>query len=170
MKLLFTTLLLSAISCAGQLTSLTFSWDASTNATGYRLYEIQGTNRVLLGTTSNLTLVVTNWNVGVAHTVAVTATNMVTESELSQLLIVPPAPPSPKNLKPVPLSIVMPVPGVIELSHDLVDWIERVRLFTDTNPASVRLTWIQYPQEPITFMRVQKAVQLPLPPTIRLER
>lgn len=160
--------LLLPIHLLAQITNLTFSWDASPNAAGYRFYEIQGTNRIILGTSAGTSFTVTNWNVSTSRTVSVTATNMIGESALHLPLVVPPAPAPVQNLKPVPLSIVSPVPGVVEFSQDLVDWSQRVRL--DSNAASVRLTWIQKPKEPMMFMRtrsVSPLLQPPLPTTLR---
>lgn len=154
-------LLLSATIASAQLTNITFRWDASPYATGYRFYDSYGTNRVLLGITTGLTFTVTNWSTSTSRTVSVTANNMILESD-ETVLIVPPAPGAVQNLKPVPLSIVSPVPGVIELSQDLADWTQRIRLAAGpTN--SIQLTWVQYPKEPMMFMR-QRAAPLLLPP------
>jgi len=163
MKTLFSFLLLSTCSCVAQLTNLSFSWDAAADAVGYRFYSVQGTNRTLLGTTSNLTFIVTNWNVSTSRTVVVSATNMLQET-MSQTLTVPPAPASPQNLKPVPLSIVSPVPGVLELSPNLVDWTQRFRLAAGSNPTNVLVTWFRYPTEPMMFMRTRTVVSPLLPP------
>jgi len=162
MKIITALILLAAVSAPAQITNVLFSWDPSPDATGYRFYDGYGSNRVLLGTTSNLNFRVTNWNVSVPRTVSVTATNILGEST-NTVLTVPPAPLPVQNLKPVPLSIVSPVPGLIELSSDLVDWSERIRLFTESNPAIVRVTWVQYPNEPMMFLR-SRDVSVPLPP------
>lgn len=162
MKTLFAILLLSAVSVVAQVTNVTFAWEASEHATGYRFYDVQGTNRTLLGSTSNLTFVVSNWNVTLPRTVAVTATNMLGEST-NTVLAVPPAATPPQNLKPVPLSIVSPVPGVVEVSQDLVDWSQRIKLAAGpTN--SIQLTWVKYPTEPMLFMRSRTLQTLRLPP------
>jgi len=168
MKTILAFLLISLCSCFGQLTNLSFSWDAAADAVGYRFYSVQGTNRTLLGTTSNLTFIVTNWNVSTSRTVMVSATNMLQET-MSQTLTVPPAPASPQNLKTVPLSIVSPVPGVLELSPNLVDWTQRFRLAAGSNPTNVLVTWLRYPTEPMMFMRTRAFVPLTPPPlpTIR---
>lgn len=163
MRTLLSLLLLSAVSCFGQLTNLTFYWDLSIYATGYRLYEMQGTNRIFLGTTDKLTFTVTNWNVSTSRVMAVTSTNMLGESAITNTLTVPPAPLPVQNLKPLPLSIVSPVPGVIELSHDLADWTQRLRFSTGPTSASVMVTWIQQPKEPVMFMRSREPT-LSFPP------
>lgn len=154
--------LLSIASSVAQLTNVTFQWDASEHATGYRFYDGQGSNKVLLGTTSNLTFTVTNWNVSTSRTVTVTATNLLKQSDPS-VLTVPPAPAPVQNMKPVPLSIVSPVPGMIEFSQDLVDWTQRLRLFAESNSTGVRVTWVQYPKEPMGFMRA-KSLPMATPP------
>jgi len=156
--------LLFATTAVAQVTNLTFEWDASTNATGYKFYDGTGTNKVLLGVTSNLTFTVTNWSTSTSRTVSVTATNVIGDSEESAL-VVPPAPAKPQNLKPVPLSILMPVPGLIELSQDLVDWSQRIRIGTGSNSTSVRLSWTQYPKEPMMFIR-PKAIPPPTTPPL----
>lgn len=169
MKSILTLLLLSAVSCFGQLTNLIFAWDASADATGYRFYEVQGTNRILLGMTAATTFTVSNWNVSTSRTVTVTATNMLGETLPAPSLVVPPSPKTPLNLKPIPLSIVSPVPGVLELSTDLVDWSQRFRLALGPTSGAVQVTWIRYPTEPMVFMRSRLSVPVSLPPlpTIR---
>lgn len=164
MRTLLSLLLLSAVSCFGQITNLGFTWDISQNASGYKFYEVQGTNRLLLLGTSLLnSFVVSNWNVSTSRTVTVTATNMIGETTNAPYLTVPPSPTMPLNLKPIPLSIVTPVPGVIELSHDLADWTERIRVSAGPTSA-VMLTWIQYPKEPMLFLRLRPpAIPPPLP-------
>lgn len=163
-------LLLSTVACSAQLTNLTFTWNESVEATGYKFYEIQGTNRILIGRTDFPPFVVTNWNVSTSRTVSVTATNMLGESALHPPLRVPPAPAPVQNLKPIPLSIVAPVPSVIELSRDLVDWSQRIRLAPGPTSDVVQVTWVQYPQEPMMFMRHKPATVLTLPPMPTIRR
>jgi hypothetical protein len=164
MKLLLAFLMLAAVSASAQITNITFMWDPSRDATSYRFYDGHGTNRVLLGETLGLTFVVTNWNVSTGRTVSVTAVNMLGEST-NVSLSVPPAPAPVQNLKPVPLSLVSPVPGVVEFSQDLADWSQRVRFSVGSNSSSVQLTWVQYPKEPLMFMRTRIIPQAVLPPT-----
>lgn len=157
-------LLLSVLPCFGQLTNLTFVWDGPLSATGYRFYEVQSnSNRVILGSTILPTFIVTNWNVSTSRTVTVTATNILGESTIAPPLTVPPAPAPVQNLKPIPLSIVTTVPGVLELSQDLVDWTERIRVSSGSN-STVMVTWIQYPKEPLLFMRSWSQIPKNLPP------
>ncbi len=156
-------LLLWALPATAQFTNLTFTWDASLNATGYRFYDVTGT-RVLVGTSATNRFTYPNWDVRGSRSVMVTATNMVFESDPSPTLVVPPAPASPQNLKPIPLSIVAPVPGVLEISQDLVDWTQRIRLASGPSPTNVLLTWVKYPTEPMLFLRSKTAAPLITPP------
>lgn len=170
MKNILSLLFLSTVCAWSQpiLTNLTFTWDVSPNATGYKFYYVQGTNvsnRILAGTSLTNTYVAQMWNVLTSRTVTVTATNMLGESEPATPLVVPPAPTPVQHLAPIPLSIVSPLPGVIEISQDLKDWLQRIRLVS-TNVTNVLVTWVQYPLEPMTFMRtklipVQTALPLP---------
>lgn len=165
MRTILALLLASAASCMAQLTNLTFTWDLVTNAAAYRFYEVQSnSNRLFLGSTTNLTFVVSNWNVSTSRTVTVTSTNMLGEGPFTNSLVVPPAPGPVQNLKPIPLSIATPVPGVLEFSHDLADWTQRLRIFKGAESDSVLVTWIQYPTEPILFMRNWTAPPLIFPP------
>jgi len=148
-------LLLSA-SAFGQTTNLTFVWDASSGANGYRFYELSGPNRTLLGTTATNGIVIPNWNTSQPHTVTVTATNAIGESSQATPLNVPAAPSPVQNLRLIPLTINSAVPGVIEISRDLIDWNQRIRL-ASAGPGAVAVTWVQYPTEPLMFMR-SKAV------------
>jgi hypothetical protein len=165
MKIILSFLLFCSVAVHAQLTNLSFVWDASANAVGYRFYEMQGTNRIFLGATSSNAFTVAGWNLSTSRTVAVSATNMVGESSLTPSLIVPPGPTPPLNLKPIPLSIVAPVPSVLELSQDLATWVQRIRLATGPT-TSVQLTWFRYPTEPMMFMRTKAAppsISPPLP-------
>ena len=164
MKLVFL-LLLFGWSAHAQFTNLTFGWDVSANATGYRFYGYSGTNRVFLATMATNRFTVTNWDLSLPRTVGVTATNMVSESAPSKL-DVPPAPTAPLNFAPIPLSINTPIPGVLEISRDLVDWTERLKLSKGTSSSNVNLTWVQYPAEPVTFMRTKAAAIPASPPSL----
>jgi len=144
--------LLFAASAFGQTTNLTFVWDPSVGANGYRFYELNGANRTLLGTSATNGIVIPNWNTTVPHTVTVTATNAIGESPQAAPLSVPAAPAPVQNLRLIPLTINSAVPGVIEISRDLIDWNQRIRLAT-AGPGMVAVTWVQYPTEPLLFMR-----------------
>jgi len=164
MKLAFLLLLL-AWTAHAQLTNLSFAWFPSLYAEGYRFYGYNGTNRVFLAliTTTNR-FTVTNWDLSQPRTVGVTATNMVGET-LPAKLDVPPATTTPQQFGTIPLSIVTPVPGVLEMSHDLVDWTERLKLGKGTTSSNVNLTWVQYPKEQVMFLR-SKAAAIPAAPPL----
>jgi len=157
MKLLLPILLLSAASALGQITNLSFTWDPAPNAEVYRFWD--GNRVALLGTTTNHIFTVTNWNTAVSRTVSVTASNEIGESTAA-VRTVKPATAPPPGFRTVPLSIVTPVPGVVELSQNLVDWSQRIRLSNGPAPSSVYLTWVQYPTEPMLFLRTKT-----VPPT-----
>jgi hypothetical protein len=163
MKLTLAALLVSATTCLAQLTNLTFTWDTSPSATGYRFYELQGTNHLFIGTTGTNRFTVPGWNVTVSRTVTVTATNILGESADATPLVVPPAPTAPQHLAPIPLSIITPVPGVVEISQNLADWSQRIRLAVGPTSA-VQVTWVQYPTEPVMFMRSKATVPMTTPP------
>ncbi len=159
-------LLLSAVGALAQpvLTNLAFIWDIPPNAFGYKFYEVQAnSNRVLLGTSITNTFIVQGWNVLTSRTVTVTATNMIGESVPATPLVVPPAPSQVQHLAPIPLSIVSPMPGTIEISQDLKDWLQRLR-FVSTNGSNVLVTWVQYPDQPLTFMRGKSAPSMTVLP------
>jgi hypothetical protein len=158
-------LLLLASSAQAQITNLSFGWFPSPNATGYRFYSYNGTNRIFLATMATNRFTVTNWDLSQPRTVGVTATNMIMETSESKL-DVPPAPVAPQNLLPIPLSINTPVPGVLEISRDLVDWTERLKLTKGSSSSNVNLTWVQYPAEPVTFMRTKAAAIPASPPSL----
>ena len=158
-------LLLSA-SAFGQTTNLTFVWDPSVGANGYRFYELVGANRTLLGTSATNGIVIPNWNTTVPHTVTVTATNAIGESAQATPLSVPAAPAPVQNLRLIPLTINSAVPGTIEISRDLIDWNQRIRLAT-AGPGAVQVTWVQYPTEPLMFMRSKAGATLTAPPLPR---
>lgn len=146
-----------------QTTNITFVWDASSGASGYKFYELSGPNKTLLGTSGTNGIVIPNWNIAIPHTVTVTATNVIGESAQAAPLAVPAAPAPVQNLRLVPLTIVSPVPGVIEISRDLTDWNQRLRLAA-AGPGSIQVTWVQYPTEPALFMRAKAGVITLSPP------
>jgi hypothetical protein len=155
--------LLFCASAFGQTTNLTFVWDPSVGATGYRFYELFGPNRTLLGTSGTNGIVIPNWNTSQPHTVTVTATNALGESAQAVPLSVPAAPSPVQNLRLVPLTINSAVPGTIEISRDLIDWNQRIRL-ASAGPGLVAVTWVQYPTEPLLFMRSKAGVTFTAPP------
>ena len=155
--------LLFCASAFGQTTNLTFVWDASSGASGYRFYELFGTSRVLLGSSNTNGIVIPNWNTAQPHTVTVTATNAIGESAQAVPLNVPAAPSPVQNLRLVPLTINSAVPGVIEISRDLIDWNQRIRL-ASAGPGMVAVTWVQYPTEPLLFMRSKAGATFIAPP------
>jgi hypothetical protein len=152
MKLTLSVLLLSAVSALAQITNLTFTWNPAPNAEVYRFWD--GNRVALLGTTTNIFFTVTNWNTAVSRTVSVTASNEIGES-VADVKTIKPATSTPAGLRTIPLSIVTPVPGVVELSQDLVGWSQRIRLSNGPSPSSVHLTWVQYPTEPVMFLRTK---------------
>src|SRR4030095_11965736 len=157
--------LLSPVLCAtAQITNVTFTWDAQP-VEAYRFYDVLGTNRTLLGSVATNRFTVTNWNVLFPRTVTVTASNMLGEGPQAPPLMVPPAPIVPTGLKPVPLSLVVPVPSTIQLSYNLVDWVERIFLKPATN--GVEWTCLKRPTAPMMYLRL-----LPPPPQppVPLER
>lgn len=157
-------LLIWALPAFSQVTNLTFNWDASSGSTGYKFYEIIGTNKLLLGITPTNSFIVSNWNVGASRTVTVSSTNVLGESAPASPLVVPPAPVSPLNLRPVPLSLTTPIPGVIEISQDLADWKQRLRFEAGADPSTVLVTWVTYPSESMMFGRQKAAPPVSTPP------
>ena len=157
-------LFLSAISAVAATTNITFTWDAPMMAgTGFKFYEIAGT-RTLLGTTTTNRFTVINWTVGTPRVFTVTATNMWGESADAVPYVAPPAPVAPSNLQPVPFSFVTPVPSTLELSHDLVDWRQRLRI-TSAGGVSANIELLQLPLEPMLFGRVKPISSLSRLPT-----
>jgi hypothetical protein len=157
--------LLFALSARG--VDVMFTWDArpaSEQVRAYRFYDVIGTNRVLLGIVVTNFFVVTNWQPAASRTVTVTASNLF-EGPPAVPLQVPSAPGTPTNLTPVPLSLNVPLPSVIEISQNLTNWQERVSLYL-TNGARVAMVWKTYPREPMMFMR-QKATLQSSPPLPR---
>jgi hypothetical protein len=161
MKSALALLLLSAAAAFGQITNLTFTWNPAANAEVYRFYD--GNKLTLLGSTTTNFFTVTNWNVTQSRTVSVTSSNEIGESE-ADVKTVKPASGKPNGTRTVPLSIVSPVPGVVEISQDLVDWTQRIRLAPGTSPTNVSLTWVQYPTEPMMFLRSRLSLNLTAPP------
>jgi len=157
MKTLFAVLLTlaGAISGGAITTNVVFTWDAQTGpGIGFKFYEIVGTTRVLLGGSTTNRFTVQNWTVGAPRIFTVTSTNFWGESGEAVPYISPPAPVTPSNLQPVGFSFVTPVPGVLELSRDLTDWRERLRITSAAgNSASIEL--VQIPMEPMLFGRVK---------------
>ena len=162
MKLAFLLSLL-AWTAHAQLTNLSFGWFPSPNAEGYRFYGYNGTNRIFLAAMVTNRFTVTNWDLSQPRTVGVTATNMIGETAPAKL-DVPPATTTPQQFGTIPLSIVTPVPGVLEMSHDLVDWTERLKLGKGTTSSNVNLTWVQYPTEPMTVLRSKSPAVPAAPP------
>ena len=175
-KILFA-LLASCLALGAATTNVTFRWDQAPGdvVSAYRLYEIVGGNRVLLVTATAPagaqqpanTATVPNWVLGTTRTVICTASNVFGEGPASLQCIVPPGPPSaPINLSPVPLSLVVPVPGTAEISTDLVDWRQRIRV-APAAAGEVTLTLVTHPTEPLMFMRSKTVAALVSPPVPR---
>ena len=170
MKTLFALLIIlaSAISGGALTTNVVFTWDAQMGpGIGFKFYELVGTTRVLLGGSTTNRFTVQNWTVGAPRIFTVTSTNFWGESGEAIPYISPPAPVTPSNLQPVGFSFVTPIPGVLELSRDLTDWRERLRITSAAgNSASIEL--VQIPMEPMLFGRVKpttvfSAVPMPTP-------
>lgn len=161
MKTLLLFLLASLGTTFGQITNLQFAWNPSANAEVYRFWD--GNKAVLLGTTSTTNFTVTNWNTALPRTISVTASNEIGESTAT-VKDVKAGTSTPVNLRTVPLSLVTPVPGVIEISQNLVDWSQRIRLATGTGPTNVQLTWVQYPTDPVMFLRSKAQLSATSPP------
>ena len=150
------TLVLSGLSLQAQ---ITFQWDArpaTELVTGHNLYEIVGgvTNKIG-STNAATTLTIAAWNFSTSHTVFVTATNMIGESPGSTPLVVPPKASAPVNLTPKPLSLVVPVPGTLEVSPDLQDWKQRI-VISPNAESSVLVSQVLYADQPLQFMRVKQ--------------
>lgn len=160
-------LLLTLLACLNLLAvvpplqNVTLAWDTQT-ATNlvYRVYEISGPVTNLLATTTNLTTTLTNV-LAAPHRWFVTASNMWGESDPSQPLVVPGAPQPPANLKPVSTTLVVPLPGWVEGSTDLVDWSEKMRIASHLD--GVALTQTIQPTERMMFWR-QKPMTAAVPP------
>lgn len=158
MKILLA-LFLSAISSLAATTNITFTWDAPmpTN-TAFKFYELIGSTRTLLGVTTTNRFTVMNWPIGTPRIFTVTQTNMWGEAPDCIPFIAPPSPALSSNLAPVALKFITPVPGVLELSRDLADWRERLRI-TAATASSASIELVQIPMEPMLFGRVK-------PPTL----
>jgi hypothetical protein len=155
-------LLLILASCAAgaQTTNVTFTWDPSPPASGqaYRFYEKVGQSRVFLGTAQTNFFTVSNWVVGASRTMTVTCTNTWGESAESAPWIMGTSPTAPPNLKPVPLSLIAPMPGTIEFSHDLAVWMDRLQLL-QIDAMAVQCTFKLQPGDPMLFARVKQPFQ-----------
>lgn len=141
--------------------NVTLAWDtqAATNLV-YRVYEISGPITNLLATTTNITTTLTNV-LAAPHRWFVTASNQWGESDGSVPLVVPAAPIPPTNLRPVSTTLVVPLPGWVEGSKDLVDWSEKMRLAS--HPDGVALTQTIQPTERMMFWR-QRVIAAAAPP------
>jgi len=163
MKILLA-LLLSTLSSLAATTNITFTWDVPAGVvSGYKFYEIVGTARILLGGVTTNRFTVQGWTVGMPRTFTVTATNSLWESGEAIPYVAPPAPPTPSNLAPVPFAFMTPVPGVLELSRDLVNWRERLRVVSVASD-SANIELVQIPYEPMLFGRVKSPYTPPAPP------
>jgi len=171
-------MLLSVLPLCAQTNSVRFTWNASPAEESvilYRFYEFQinGTNRILLGTTTTNYFTVTNWNPLQSRAVSVTASNMLGESQHSVPLVVPKAPTPPVNLVPVHLSIES-APS-IDFSYDLVDWRQKIKIWTNAPPNSTNagkqmVTVATYPFEPAMFLRQTPIPSFTRPPTPGAQR
>ena len=163
MKILLA-LLLSTLSSLAATTNVVFTWDAPMGAgTGFKFYEIVGSTRIFLGGSTTNRFTVANWTVGTPRIFTVTATNMWGEGAEAIPYIAPPLPPVPSNLTPVGFTFMTPVPGVLELSRDLVNWRERLRVVSVASD-SANIELVQIPYEPMLFGRVKSPYTPPAPP------
>ncbi len=159
----FLLLLASGFTAFAQtVTNLPFTWNPSVTqpagaAFGYRFYEkLAGGARILLGgsTGTNVFFTVTNFVLGSSRTFAVTATNLTGESSESPAYVAPLIEPAPGNLRPVSFFLTSPVPGVVELSQDLTNWTDRIRV-RSASASSADIELVQAPRYPILFGRVK---------------
>lgn len=165
MKTLLALLLAFAAASASAITTnVVFAWDAAVvPGNGFKFYEIVGNTRVLLGGSTTNRFTVQNWTVGAPRIFTVTTTNFWGESPEATPYISPPAPTAPQNLAPAGFSFVTPVPGVLELSRDLTDWRERLRInWLGSGQAGIEL--VQIPTEPMLFGRVKSTPVSVIPP------
>lgn len=143
-------------------TNLPFTWDAAVSqpagaAFGYRFYEKPPVGgRVLLGGAigTNRIFTVTNFILGSSRSFVVTATNLNGESPESPAYVAPVVEPAPGNLRPVSFFLTAPVPGVVELSTDLTNWADRIRV-RSASASSADIELVQAPRYPILFGRVK---------------
>lgn len=170
-------LLLTTVGLIAQTTNLSFTWDAppaqpAGSANGYQFWEKVGGGRILLGGTTGFTnrvFTVSNWAIGTSRTFAVTLTNLTGESAESVPYVIPLPTGPPTNLHPVTMSLETPVPGVIEISEDLIDWRQRIRInplgtISFLEPAFVQVDVVQYASLPLLFMRPKPdSIPTPLP-------
>jgi hypothetical protein len=157
-------LILSAASAAAATTNITFMWDAPILAnTAFKFYEVIGTTRTLLGTSPTNRFTVMNWTIGTPRIFTVTATNLWGEGADAVPYVAPPTPPTSSNLAPVPFTFITPVPGVLELSRDLVDWRQRLRIISASS-SSAQIELVQIPYEPLLFGRVKSPYTPPALP------
>lgn len=149
--------------------TVSFAWDY-TNAhpsiafpITFHLYSYGGGQTNHIGQTTNTTISVTNVTPAVMR-VFVTASNFWGESDASIPLVLPGPPSQPTNLRPVSTSLVMPLPGLMEGSMDLVNWTEKLRATGGGD--TVTLTRTLLPTEPLMFWRgtpLTSAAPPPLP-------
>jgi hypothetical protein len=159
MKILLA-LLLSAASALAITTNVVFTWDSQMGpGIGFKFYEIVGTQRIFLGGATTNRFTVQNWNVGAPRIFTVTSTNFWGESGEATPYISPPAPVTPQNLAPAGFAFITPVPGTLELSRDLIDWRERLRI-TAAGSGSASIELVQIPLEPMMFGRVKPPTSL----------
>lgn len=157
-------LLLSIASLSAATTNVTFGWDAPLGpGIGFKFYELTGSSRTFLGGSTNNRFTVQNWTIGTPRIFTVTMTNMWGESPDAVPYIAPAAPTPPANLAPVGFSFVTPVPGVLELSRDLTDWRQRLRV-TAASVNSANIELVQIPSEPMLFGRVKTSGPFTAPP------
>jgi hypothetical protein len=158
-------ILLPFLACA-QVTNVTFRWDprpAGEAVNLYRLWETNASGWTLRGQSTTNQLTVTNYDIAIPHAFSVTASNAWGESPRTNVVTIPVPAGPPANLQPVPLSLVLPVPGTAQVSFDLVHWSERIRV-EPASPGSVFVTYRKLPTEPAAFLRVQPAPSLPPTP------
>jgi len=158
-------ILLAITGLGAQALDVTFLWDPnSTNQQilAYRLIERVGTNWVLVGQTAGTNYTVTNYAITGPRTFSVTASNALGDSVPAPSLTVPSGATPPTNLKLTTASLAVQVPGVIEISSDLINWEQRIRLNPLTDAVGVQI--VQYATQPVLFMRPREITHITAPP------
>jgi hypothetical protein len=162
-----TILLASTIWCRAevaplQTVNLAFDYPSPGTVTFY-IRATNGPTAQVIGVTTNTTFSWTNvtplaWRLGV------TASNIWGEGNASSPLILPSAPSTPSNLRPVTTSFRVVPPVTFERSMDLANWNERFRIFLpQSNGVQVVMQTVT-PDSPFAFYRVRALPQIGKPP------
>jgi len=130
----------------------------------YKVYTVNlpalpGTTNFLFTTTSNR-FTITNM-LAVPQRIYVSGSNVWGEGDWSVPYEMPTRPAAPTELKPISSTIKTVVPGIIEISTDLVNYNERMSFSSIVNGEQT-ITYKHFPNEPALFYKTKG-----LPPSAR---